>query len=529
MPILPVLSPELLALVFGQFCLHCSGEYDQPSGIYTLQQLYDQQHPNGRHQSQDPSWHSLDRNALFSLCLVSRKFRDLAQPILYHDFSLGHGNSWQYERYTWGRRLTSFLRTTTQRPDLGGLVKNVSIHPFLLDAISIDDARACLMQVADARGINLPEAWRQRAVNTPNDERKRWSPHFTSFLNCFLERNGNDEVQRRWNRALTGPWGSRTVATELVAMLIAQLPSLEYFNLQPDEMWPKMRIAGSALTSLNVSTLHLKTLTIDGLDSPLLKLSTGLETLNLHLCYPATTDLVPTLPALTTLRITNSKLTEHHLQILLSSCTRRLRTFVHEASTGVGIYNSPLSAIPSYSEFVPCEAMKHLEYYYHGETLKSLHLDHRQQHILGSHDADKPAFSLKKFEALEHLFLSSNVIYDYSEPELDDPMSLVKRIPGSIRSLRISHHVRTDGSQLKNGLINLADLKRRQPTAFPNLELIRCDSEFVFDDTLEKMFASVGIDFGCDTWPLSEERPYLPSGFHAADDRELDTDDEYGL
>ncbi|KAH8735500.1 hypothetical protein BGZ61DRAFT_440374 [Ilyonectria robusta] len=519
MPILPVLSPELLALVFAQFCLHCSGEYDQPSGIYTLQQLYHQRHPNdGRHQSQDPSGHSLGRHTLFSLCLVSRKFRDLAQPILYHDFSLGHGNSWQYERYTWDRRLISFLRTTTQRPDLGGLVKTVSIHPFLLDAISIDDARACLMQAADARGINLPEAWRQRAVTTPSDERKRWPLHFTSFLNCFWERNGDDEVQRRWNRALTTTSGFRTVAAELVPMLIAQLPNLEYFNLQPGDVWPKMRIVDSAFTALNLSTLHLKTLTIDGLNSPLLKLSPGLETLNLHLCYPSNAESTPTLPALTTLRITQSQITEYHLRILLSSCTRRLRTFVHEAFADIGVYNSPVAIMPAYNQFVPCEAMKHLEYYNHGETLKSLHLDHRQQHIVASADADKPAFSLKGFEALKHLFISSNVIYNGSELELDDPMSLVKRIPRSIRSLRISHHVETDGSQLKNGLINLADLKRRQPTEFPNLELIRCDTELEFDDTLEKLFASVGVDFGYDTWSLSEERPYLPSKSPAADE-----------
>lgn len=122
-------------------------------------------------------------------------------------------------------------------------------------------------------------------------------------------------------------------------MLIAQLPNLEYFNLQPGEVWPKMGIAGSAFTVLNISTLHPKTLTIDGLNSPLLKLSTHLETLNLHLCYPTTVDLMPTLPALTALRITHSKLAEQHLHILLSSCTRRLRTFVHEASTGAGAYS----------------------------------------------------------------------------------------------------------------------------------------------------------------------------------------------
>lgn len=103
------------------------------------------------------------------------------------------------------------------------------------------------------------------------------------------------------------------------------------------------------------------------------------------------------------------------------------------------------------------------------------------------------------------------MIYNGSESELDDPMSLVKRVPGSLRSLRISHHFQNDGSQLKNGLLNLADLKRGQPTEFPNLELIRCDTNLEFDDTLEKLFASVGVDIGYDTWPLSEERPYLPS------------------
>lgn len=62
---------ESLQWIFSYFCLHCRGSC---SGT--------QQRPD------KSSWYTLERHALFSLCLASRRFCDIAQPVLYDVFVL---------------------------------------------------------------------------------------------------------------------------------------------------------------------------------------------------------------------------------------------------------------------------------------------------------------------------------------------------------------------------------------------------------------------------------------------------------
>ncbi len=40
-----------------------------------------------------PAWYFLDIQALHPVCLVSKRFRDVAQPILFFDFVIEHGGS----------------------------------------------------------------------------------------------------------------------------------------------------------------------------------------------------------------------------------------------------------------------------------------------------------------------------------------------------------------------------------------------------------------------------------------------------
>ncbi|KAI1291260.1 hypothetical protein F5Y03DRAFT_44418 [Xylaria venustula] len=93
------LPTEILSLIFKNFCLHCRElDADGVPEVYYL----------GKQQKRfEPSWYSLDLQALYSTCLVSRRLCDIAQPILYHEFVPGYADSRTSARYKWNGRLTA--------------------------------------------------------------------------------------------------------------------------------------------------------------------------------------------------------------------------------------------------------------------------------------------------------------------------------------------------------------------------------------------------------------------------------------
>lgn len=97
-----------------------------------------------------------------SLSLVSRRFREIAQSILYHEFVLGYDDSWRTDLYTWDGRLISFMRTLRQRRDLARLVRVVYVHLRLLWAINRDRPRDVLGEATETLGIDLAEIWKSR-------------------------------------------------------------------------------------------------------------------------------------------------------------------------------------------------------------------------------------------------------------------------------------------------------------------------------------------------------------------------------
>jgi hypothetical protein len=81
------------------------------------------------------------------LCLVSRRLFLIAQPILHHEFIPGYGDAWNSSHFSWTSRLASLLRTVAARPDLAALLKRIFIHPYLLQAVREEEARAVLEKV----------------------------------------------------------------------------------------------------------------------------------------------------------------------------------------------------------------------------------------------------------------------------------------------------------------------------------------------------------------------------------------------
>jgi hypothetical protein len=99
------LPTATLPLIFNTFCLHCR-DREKPHSRAPDASL----HGTEQHRGQR-SWYSLNCHVLFSLCLVSRRFRNIAQAILYHQSIPGYRDSWRSTMYTWDGRLTSFMRT----------------------------------------------------------------------------------------------------------------------------------------------------------------------------------------------------------------------------------------------------------------------------------------------------------------------------------------------------------------------------------------------------------------------------------
>ncbi|KAH7267904.1 hypothetical protein MRS44_011806 [Fusarium solani] len=495
------LSNEILWNIFGYFCLHCQHEYNQS---WDDRPFRSQDSSRGKQQPDAKSWYSIDRHALFSLSLTSKRFCDLAQPILYHEFVLGYGDSWLSESYTWEGRLVSFIRTLSRRSDLAHRVKVMYIHTSLFGR-NTDESRTAnrlvILEAAHALGIDLPEAWRQRMSRVTDAESCDWPEVYQVFLGCYLDDKCEltERQRRHLHRAMTdGSFpGRRWMNAELVAILIAQTPHLEYLSLQGDNRWPSCGLAKSSLSALGVSNLPLKTLDLGIGGYPIIELAPGLETLNLHQYTLHFGHSIPNMPSLRTLRVTDSLMLAVTLRKLLDACTGGLVAFEYEAAKDEtqGLRGG---------HFQASDAIEYLDK--HKSTLQVLHLD------LSKRDVQMrkipPDSSLKEFSALKHVFINSMPLFGFIQKREQnvDSRVLIRLLPPSIASLTIEkNHYR---NFVKEALFDLADWKIQNPGEFPNLTWVACRPKSK-SSTLASLFQAVGVNFNAQVRSLSNIKPYL--------------------
>ncbi|KAJ4129715.1 hypothetical protein NW754_003998 [Fusarium falciforme] len=465
------LSNEIFLSIFGYFCLHCQHEYNQS---WDDRPFRSHDASGGKQQPDAKSWYSIDRHTLFSLSLTSKRFRDLAQPIMYHEFVLGYGDSWLSESYTWEGRLVSFIRTLSRRPDLAHRVKVMYIHTSLFGR-NTDESRTAnrvvILEAAHALGIDLPEAWRQRMSRVTDAESYDWPEVYQVFLGCYLD--------------------------DKLAILIAQTPHLEYLSLQGDNRWPSCGLAKSSLSALRVSNLPLKTLDLGIGGYPIIELAPGLETLNLHQYTLHFGHSIPNMPSLRTLRVTDALMLAVTLQKLLDACTGGLVAFEYEAAKDEtqGLRGG---------HFQPSDAIEFLDK--HKNTLQVLHLD------LSKRDVQMrkipPELSLKEFPTLKHVFINSIPLFGFVQKREQnvDSRVLIRLLPPSIASLTIEkNHYR---NFVKEALFDLADWKSQNPGEFPNLTWVACRPK-IKSSTLASLFQAVGVNFNGKVRSLSKIKPYL--------------------
>ncbi|KAF7131276.1 hypothetical protein CNMCM5793_004390 [Aspergillus hiratsukae] len=457
------LPTEILHMILSYLGFHCSGKHrPEPPDAYIR---------GDRQESDQPSWYSLKLQTLLSLCLVSRRLRNAVQPILYHEFVLGYGDSWRSDLYTWGGRLTSFMRTVAQRRDLAALVKRIYIHPYLLECFG-EEKEVQVFELSCHRNM-----WRVIRI---------------------------EELQQ-------------LSAGDLVAVLISELPNLEHFSFQVGPYHGKI-VRSAGLRAAGISRLPLRTIDISlratareahygslfdlgQTASALLGVSTGLETLNLHMCKGITRRArFPSLPNLKTLRLTFSRLGERDLERLLSSCNG-LRSFFYEATncpfTG---YNSSYDCS---DHFQLSNAVRYLSR--HRATLESLHLDLRKRGHTQDGPEPRAVFSFREFTVLKHLFLNLDEFHTrfWAGTPAEDPDLLVQLLPPSITSLHLAGHITDELPRLEESLLGLAHAASRGQ--FPRLEEVRWDHKEKLNSEaiVSTAFAAAGVSFGYDRWPMS--------------------------
>ncbi|KAL5362316.1 hypothetical protein BJX96DRAFT_100120 [Aspergillus floccosus] len=475
---------EVLHIILGHLGFHCSGERppEPPDAYFCGEQQ----------RSDQPSWYSLKLQPLVSLCLVSRRLRNIAQHILYHEFMLGYGDSWRSELYTWDGRLTSFMRTVAQRRDLAALVRRIYIHPYLLESFGEE-------RIIEEHCGNAPIWLVARA-------------HPRQFI-------GENEAQaalREVAHALKIEELQQLSARDLVTVLLLELPNLEHCSLQVGPYKEEI-VRSAALRAARISHLPLKIMDvslraselevfhgslfhIDKRVDALIGVSTRLETLNLHMCYGFSKGPCPPLPNLKNLRLTFSRLSERDLKELLSSC-RGLHSFFYEATDAPCDPNT--EPLRGHNHFRLSHAVKYLSH--HCETLRLLHLDLRKRGLTSYTPEPRANSRLKKFTALEHLFLNLDEFHTHfmAAETSGDRELLVELLPPSIVSLDLAGHITEELPRLKESLWGLAHAV--SCGQFPELKQVRWDESEKLNDELgvRGIFTTAGVSFDYDSWPMS--------------------------
>ncbi|KAG8159562.1 hypothetical protein KVR01_010199 [Diaporthe batatas] len=492
------------------------------------------------HSVDESSWYLADfRQPLVSLCLVSRRLRHVAQQVLHHEFVLGYGDSWRSPSFSWDRRLTSFLRTIGERPDLAAAVRRVSLHPNLLDATELGDVAAVVDVRRKGRGLGLEiqDESRPPRYQGRHGELKRPLVDYrpTPGMVCVkpvMPYGRRLRMRHVDDYTCDDSFRERhALGLEMLAILIGSLPSVERLSIQQsivDYETPYLSALGSI--SLNKRLRLLKTLDIAAHDymyetmlrvplqaAGILELAKDtLQTLNLHMCRGFWTDReqAPIFKSLKTLRLTGSRLGDKELDVLLSCCTAGLTSFTYEAS---GSFR-PSFGSDDVSEFHPPEAIKALRI--HSRTLKTLHLDLRRVQRNPPVQPLLPA-SLADFTALEDLFLSLNTLWiehftlqtgewrGLPEGILASPQ-LPELLPPNVKSLDIAgRHRYKNLAELSTRLLGLARAVA-EDGKLHRLRKVRCDSKFKrgldkgLGPDIDGLFQGAGVDFGFGCWPLSE-------------------------
>lgn len=439
------LPPEVLRLIISQFCAHCCGEYEQPFEVHFSVQ---------------------DTTALYNLCLVSRRLRNVSQEIMFHYFGARSissrlvGNGWKWQ-------LGPFLRTVAARPDLARSVKVASLHWLLFCRMDFDESKNIFDKCAKSLGTSAFSVF----LGSRSDQDSPTNKIRESFLLRGPVPKGVGQEEY-----------CPVVASELLAIMLAILPQVFYLGVIEDagfignaRGWD-LDVSVPTLDAIGANALALKTLESDYGMPDLLSRAKNLETFvtcghgrgcvsfkgQNDACSPA----LPSLKRLHILRLGK-----------LGPITGILRGFTGQLTTF-----SYTAAEPDILTLVQCLDRPRFR-----KTLESMRLDLRC--MPGAEI--QPMASLKLFTKLRTLFLPGRPIYGCDASDFE-PQSLIDILPPNIESLTIVDYGLPTASRyrLYLDLLRLLNIKER---LFPKLKSITSDSDRFSDPVLRGLFEQAGV------------------------------------
>lgn len=264
---LSALPTEILLIILRNLCWHCRESCETPPRPFF---------PSVRQAEREGDRHHLGTWPLRSSCLVSRRFRDIAQPIFYHDFViLGNGDG----------RLVRYLRTVAHRPDLAASVRRFYLKTSLVD-VTLGQAGVPLVmkEAAAARGF------RRTSFRHPSMDLQPWMQH--TPVGHEIAAMALACLPNLTHLYVADPW-SDNIVSELSILGVRRIP-IHTLDVHGGNIPPMCRLEGI----LGLASSTLKTLNFDNWDGSLL------------------TNMTQHLPKLRNISITNNK----PARSLLSCC-----------------------------------------------------------------------------------------------------------------------------------------------------------------------------------------------------------------
>lgn len=448
------LPTEVLHSICTHFCRHCRGD--------TLVAL--QNHPWTYETTSDGKITVANAEPSQDLCAlsrVSRRIRDAAQPVLYHEFP-------NFEHRE--RRLEPFLEAVASRPDLARAVKVMAWNSNLANTLDIVRAQKGYHQGLKALGIDGNQLWRER-----HDDRLQLKHH--KALHTFIFGDKYNDP-RSYNSHL---W--KAACAEVLILLLALLPNLTTL-IADDEC--DMFFSPSALRVYGVSSIKLRELLATHLPHAILDVAPDLEHLVIghfnprNIYSPRSSKkprMISYLMSEQDFKLEEAppyRLDTRDLEKILTSRGQPLQRFWFQTShikTRVDVPRISFSYLDNFCT-----------------TLESLHLEYNvDARLFGS-----TMRSLKKFTILKEIFITANMIYSIRED--DDPTrdanSLVDFLPDQIEIFTVIDWTPPpfEHQALARGFDGLLDAMIQG--SFPKLRRVRYESKCW--EKVRKIYRQVG-------------------------------------
>ncbi|KAJ4003856.1 hypothetical protein NW752_011984 [Fusarium irregulare] len=475
------LPPEVLHIVFSSFCSHCQGVTPIFRADDTKIIAYYKAATNPKI---DKPIH-YHRQTLCNLSRVSRQLRQIAQPILHHQFDILL-RSPIAEPQSW--RLEPFLRTITVRPDLARVVTYLNTGPDMVTQLDIKEARRVYLEALKTLGVGVDKVLAKRAENTNQDLE---IPRPMPFEFAEYDFNGSVFKDRYMflkqflletceSSACTPPL-KEVATTELMMVLLALLPNLE--TLVINDNFFEGSMMSTALETFGVRSLNLKSVVSIQFPYGIVRLSPQLQSMIIgDVKKPIR---IPHAGSLfywgyVVLRSNRIAAKEYHVipKMFEVHGTHPLTSFGYVSGWNRKDCIKPRRLVRLLVE--------------HRPTLQSLYLHYWELY----YQRMGPIASLKAFVALKDLSISTNLLYSPVDLETHDANYLVHFLPHSIQSLTLIDTYQETGdflyTILKHGLQKLAVAR----STFSCLKKIRCDLEYSkYDKDTKQTFGLLGVDF----------------------------------